>query len=122
MVSLSILVILLLIRISNRWIYSRTGLTFGISTWFDTRITHRAAIDLSNIYAGYDLLDHISSYEDRPNKAPEACAFRIYSSDMYQVNNIFNQDALARDIIDIHIHVLMVMLVVVEIQMECILI
>eukprot|EP01084_Bolivina_argentea_P008603 16099_1 len=74
-------------------IYSRTGLAFGISTWFDTQINHKSSmIDIANVFAGYDdeVNDHTLTYEDRPNKAPEACAIRIHSSDAYQVRNWFD--------------------------------
>ena len=72
-------------------IYSKTGLTFAISTWFDTNINidTDSKININNIYAGYDLIDSIKlSYDDRPNKSPEACAIRVYSSDAYKVNII----------------------------------
>lgn len=73
-------------------VYSKTGLAFGISTWFDTKITYEASVTLTNVYAGYDLKNFENKllYSDRPNKAPEACAIRIFSSDSYKVSNIFN--------------------------------
>ena len=75
-------------------IYSKTGLTFGISTWFDTKIDYKSSIiDITNVYAGYDLEDDNElSYDDRPNKSPEACAIRIFSSDAYQVENTFDDE------------------------------
>jgi len=73
-------------------VYSKTGLAFAMSTWFDTQITYQAAVHISNVYAGFGIDESAVqlSYDDRPNKAPEACAVRIYSSDSYQVKNVFD--------------------------------
>jgi len=79
-------------------VYSATGLTFGVAAWFDSMIEYEAGalLNIFNVYAGFAIGDDdeesFLSYEDRPNKAAEACAVRIYSSNAYKVTNVFAED------------------------------
>jgi len=57
---------------------SETGLVFGTAIWTHVKnITFSENINLYNFNAGSQVEVGTLSYSDRPNKAPEACAFKI---------------------------------------------
>jgi len=64
------------IEINN--IESETGPSFGISIWPACTVELQGDINVANIIAGSQLELNTYTYDDRPNKAPEACGVRIY--------------------------------------------
>ena len=59
-------------------IESKTGPAFGISIWPACDVTLKGDINVKNIKSGTGIENGRYSYEDRPNKAPETCAVRVY--------------------------------------------
>ena len=59
-------------------IVSETGPAFGISIWPACEVTVEGDIKISNINAGITIEEDAFTYSDRPNKAPEACGFRVW--------------------------------------------
>ena len=59
-------------------IVSETGAAFGISIWPACEVTIEGDIKISNIKAGIKVEEDTFAYSDRPNKAPEACGFRVW--------------------------------------------
>ena len=59
-------------------IISETGAAFGISIWPACEVTIEGDIKISNIQAGTKVEEDTYEYSDRPNKAPEACGFRVW--------------------------------------------
>jgi len=57
---------------------SATGLAFGMSIWPGTELSIDGDVTVTNVRAGFQLEKDTYSFEDRPNKAPEACAIRVY--------------------------------------------
>jgi len=64
------------VKINN--IESETGPAFGISIWPSCSVELQGDITVSNILAGSKLERDTFTYNDRPNKAPEACGVRVY--------------------------------------------
>ena len=53
-------------------------LVFGLSIWPATDIKLSGKINVNKLAAGYSIDSNRFSYDDRPNKASEVCAVRIY--------------------------------------------
>jgi len=57
---------------------SETGLVHGVAIWTHcSDISFHESVSLYNFNAGTQVESGLYSYSDRPNKAPEACAFKV---------------------------------------------
>jgi len=79
------------IKIDN--IESETGAAIGVSIWPACSVELKGDISVSNIIAGSILAQDTYSYEDRPNKAPEACGVGVYYSYGDYVTTVAYDDA-----------------------------
>jgi len=79
------------IKIDN--IESETGAAIGVSIWPACSVELKGDISISNIIAGSILAQDTYSYEDRPNKAPEACGVGVYYSYGDYVTTVAYDDA-----------------------------
>ena len=88
-------------------VVSETGLAFGLSTWYDSKIKFREDVDFNivNIKAGSRYLDEPKAENaarfKAPNYKPLGCGIRIHESNMYRVSfeyggddSIFNQQCI----------------------------
>ena len=79
-------------------IISDTGLSYGISTWYDSTLTFNEDVDvtISNLKAGSkyleDDLDVNMGRYTASNHQPQACAFRVHDNAQYPVAVIFEGD------------------------------
>jgi len=66
-------------------LYSHTGLVYGMAGWFESNIKVNGDLDIKSLHAGVDVDDDTFNYMDLPNKAPEACAIRLFDSHDFQL-------------------------------------
>jgi len=73
-------------------LYSHTGLVYGMAGWFESTINVDGEMNIHSLTAGVDVDDDTFDYMDLPNKAPEACAVRLFEADDYPLIMEWSED------------------------------
>lgn len=76
-------------------LYSHTGLVYGMAGWFESNINVDGDLKIHALNAGVDVEDETYDYMDLPNKAPEACAVRLFEADDYPLTMEWSEDLMS---------------------------